>query len=285
MCRMSVIAATALILAAGATPAAAGAKAKAAPNAGRSSSTSATATPPATAQAERPLPASAEQREVARRLDPLARAAFWARETSLDASDPEAAIGLSQALRELGRAQEAAEPVRALLAARPDNLEGLLELARVYLTLSQGFYAIEPAQKARSLAPRDWRAPGLLAIAFEQAQRDDEALRAHREAIAIAPDNPAPLTNLGMFLAGRGQIEEAERILQQASALPGADARTRQNLALVLGLQGRLGEAEALARRDLPPDVVANNLAWLRAASSTQAPRSWSTVRDASPAP
>jgi Flp pilus assembly protein TadD len=57
----------------------------------------------------------------------------------------------------------------------------------------------------------------------------------------------------------------------------------------VLGLQGRLAEAEALLRQDLPPEIVSNNLAYLKAASNTAAPaapaatstRSWQSVRDA----
>ena len=60
-----------------------------------------------------------------------------------------------------------------------------------------------------------------------------------------------------------------------------ADARVRQNLALVVGLQGRLAEAEQLARQDLPPDQVSNNIAWLKAATE-RAPngqgRSWDSV-------
>ena len=85
-----------------------------------------------------------------------------------------------------------------------------------------------------------------------------------------------------MFQAARGQTTEAEALLRHAAALPGATAVARQNLALILGLQGRLAEAEALARQDLPPQLVANNLAYLRAAAASGstggAGRSWSSV-------
>ena len=53
----------------------------------------------------------------------------------------------------------------------------------------------------------------------------------------------------------------------------------RQNLALVLGLQGRLAEAEKLARQDLPPEIVNNNMAYLRAAATPGTERSWTSVR------
>ena len=38
----------------------------------------------------------------------------------------------------------------------------------------------------------------------------------------------------------------------------------RQNLALVVGLQGRFSEAEGIARADLPSDEAGANAAYLR---------------------
>ena len=47
-------------------------------------------------------------------------------------------------------------------------------------------------------------------------------------------------------------------------ASPKADARVRQNLGLVVGLQGRFAEAEDIVKADLPPDEAAANVAYLR---------------------
>jgi len=43
-----------------------------------------------------------------------------------------------------------------------------------------------------------------------------------------------------------------------------ADARVRANLALVVGLQGRLAEAEGIVKADLPAEEAAANVAYLR---------------------
>ncbi len=246
------------------------------------------ATPaPAPAAAPQPAPvqvkATPAQRAEARRYEPLAAAAFWGREVDLDPRDVEASVALSQSLRSLGRHRDAAETIQAALIVDPNNLNALLEISRAWIGMNQGFYAIEPARKAASLAPRDWRPVGLLAVAYEQAQRDDEALAAHRQAVALAPDEPGALSNYGMFLAARGDLPGAETVLRRATASPRANAKVRQNLALVVGLQGRLPEAEALARQDLPPEMVASNLAWLKAAlakpgSTTAAGRSYQSV-------
>lgn len=85
MCRMSALAATALVpVLVLATPALAKPAAK----------------PPvavAAAAAEAPRKASPADRAMVQRLDPLARAAFWAREVDADPMDAEAGLALSQA--------------------------------------------------------------------------------------------------------------------------------------------------------------------------------------------
>lgn len=232
------------------------------------------------AAAAAPLKASPQQRAEARRLDPLARAAFWGAEFERDAADAEAGAALAQALRGLGRNDEAALAATKALVAHPDDEALLLELARAHVARGQGFYAIDPARKAAALAPKDWRPQTLLGVAYEQAQRDEEAEAAHRQALALAPNEAAPLTNYAMHLAGKGDLAGAEAQLRRAAALPSAGIQVRQNLALVVGLQGRLPEAEKLARADLPPEQVANNLAYLRAAiGQAGANRSWESLK------
>ena len=54
---------------------------------------------------------------------------------------------------------------------------------------------------------------------------------------------------------------------------PSADSRVRQNLALVVGLQGRFPEAEQIARRELLPQQADANVAYLRGMLSQQ--NSW----------
>jgi Flp pilus assembly protein TadD len=206
--------------------------------------------------------------------------AFWSTEAERDGRDIEAGVALSQSLRALGRYDEAAEAADRILVFAPDNYDALMESARANVARGQGFYAIEPGRKAAALQPRDWRAPSLLGVAYEQAKRDDEALAAHRQAVALAPNEAAPLTNLALHLASTGDLKGAETALRQAVALPSATIQVRQNLALVVGLQGRIDEAEKLARQDLPPESVDNNLAWLRAATGQEnATRSWSAVK------
>jgi Flp pilus assembly protein TadD len=233
----------------------------------------------AASQRPKPTKATPEQKAEAERLDPLGRAAFWAREVDIDPADNDARLKLAKALRALGRNEEAGAAADQVLVVQPNNFEALLESARAKVAGNQGFYAIDDAQRAAALRPNDWRPVSLLAVALSQSERDQEALAAHQKALVLAPDNPATLTNLGMYYATHGQAADAEPLLRKAAAAPGAGAQERQNLALVLGLQGRFDEAEQLERQDLPPAAVTNNLAYLHATTDTVRPHTWDSLR------
>jgi Flp pilus assembly protein TadD len=212
--------------------------------------------------------ASPEVRAQAERLDPLSRAAFWASQVDADAKDAEAGIKLAGALRALERYPEAYSAAQAVLVYQPANVDALLEVARVAIAGGEGFYAIDPAQKAMQIAPKDWRPVSLLAVALAQAQRPAEALEAHKKALQIAPQNPTVLSNAAMFYAAQGDRPQAETLLRKAVALPSATLQVRQNLALVLGLEGKLAEAEQIERQDLPPQMAEANLDYFRSVAA-----------------
>lgn len=221
----------------------------------------ATAAPPA-----RHVRATPEQRAAVERTEPLARAAFWAREAEADPTDWEASVRLAAALRALERWEEAATAADRVLVTQPANVEALLEAARARIGGDQGFYALDFLNKAAAAAPRDWRPHSLMGVAMEQTKRPDDARAEYARALQLSPDNPAVLSNLALMAAKAGDKAQAETLLRKAVAQPSATIRERQNLALVLGLSGRVGEAEQLIRRDLPPEMADANVAYLQAA-------------------
>jgi Flp pilus assembly protein TadD len=60
------------------------------------------------------------------------------------------------------------------------------------------------------------------------------------------------------------ELPKAEETLRLAYAGGKADARVRQNLGLVIGLQGRFAEAEGIVKADLPADEAAANVTYLK---------------------
>ena len=148
-----------------------------------------------------------------------------------------------------------------------------------------------PTPGPRAAAPRDWRPLSLLGVAYQQVRRPDDAKTAWTEALRLSPDNPDVLTNAAIARMGEGDAPSAEILLRRAAAQPTATLKVRQNLALSLGLQGKTAEAEAILRRDLPPEAADANLRWLAertaaargapvaAAAETGTARTWSSVQ------
>jgi Flp pilus assembly protein TadD len=86
--------------------------------------------------------------------------------------------------------------------------------------------------------------------------------------------------NLGMSYALQGNLTQAEKTLRTALAQPNSatEPHVRQNLALVVGLQGRFDEAKQIASADLPPDQVETNMAYLQDMLSK--PNTWAQLQN-----
>src|SRR5262249_30997782 len=110
----------------------------------------------------------------------------------------------------------------------------------------------------------DWHILSAQGAVLDQMGRHQEAQRYYASALKIAPDEPTILSNLGLSYALAKDLHKAEATLRRATAQGNGDPRVRQNLALVVGLQGRFADAETIARADLPPEEAAANVAYLR---------------------
>jgi Flp pilus assembly protein TadD len=118
--------------------------------------------------------------------------------------------------------------------------------------------------KAHTPEQPDWRILSAQGAVLDQMDRHQEAQRYYASALRIAPDEPSVLSNLGLSYALAKDLPNAEATLRRAAIKSTVDPRVRQNLALVVGLQGRFAEAENIARADLPPEEAAANVAYLK---------------------
>ena len=221
-------------------------------------------TAPAQPAAAARTPASAEERAAYGRLDPLARSVFWQREAEIDPADPVAGVKLAEALRQMGQTEQAATIAGQVLVTQPANVEAMLEVGRANIAGGQAFYGIGALEQAKALAPNDWRPLSLLGVAYQQVRRTEDARAAWNAALTLSPGNAEVLNNAAMAQMTAGDPAGAETLLRQAAAQPNASMQIRLNLAMALGLQGKIGEAEQIIRRDLPPEVADRNIEWLR---------------------
>lgn len=190
-----------------------------------------------------------------------------------DSRDPEAAIRYAQALRGIGQRSQAAAVLEQASILNPKNTAVLGAYGRALADVGNYPQALEVLNRAHTPDQPDWRILSVQGAVLDQMGRTEEARRYYETALRIAPDEPSVLSNLGLSYALSKDLAQAEKTLRRAVDRPGAHPRARQNLALVVGLQGRFEEAEKIARADLPPEEAAANVAYLRKMLSQ--PNSW----------
>jgi Flp pilus assembly protein TadD len=178
--------------------------------------------------------------------------------------DPDVAIRYAQALRATGQRAQAAAVLETAALHNPENRTLLGAYGRALADAGNFKQALEVLERAHSPDQPDWRILSVQGAVLDQIGRHAEAQRYYASALKIMPDEPSVLSNLGLSYALSKDLRRAEETLRRAVAPGSADRRVRQNLALVVGLQGRFQEAETIARAELPPDEAAANVAYLK---------------------
>jgi len=178
--------------------------------------------------------------------------------------DPDAALAYGQALRASGQRAQAVAVLEQATIAHPGDKALLGGFGRALADNGNFQQAFDVLTKAHSPSNPDWRILSVQGTVLDQMGRHDEARRYYDTALKIVPDEPSVLSNLGMSYVLTKELPKAEEILRRAYAGGKADARVRQNLGLVVGLQGRFAEAEGIVRADLPEAEAAANVAYLK---------------------
>src|ERR1700687_3455292 len=184
--------------------------------------------------------------------------------------DAEAALAYGQALRATGQRAQAVAVLEQATIAHSGNKTLLAAFGRALADNGNFQQAFDVLSRAHSPDNPDWRILSVQGTALDQLGRHDEARRYYASALKIAPDEPSVLSNLGLSYVLAKDLPKAEETLRRAYASTRADARVRQNLGLVVGLQGRFAEAESIVKADLPPEQAAANVAYLKEMLSRQ---------------
>lgn len=215
-------------------------------------------------------------REQIAHQDMLTQMAFWAGEYDTFPNDLEAAQRFAEALRKGGRADRAVSIAQEALQRFPNDRPLTLTYGLAQIAARNPQEAVRPLTIIAAGDPRDWRVRSALGAALDQLGRFAEARQAYQEALALEPNDPSVLTNMGVSHLMEGDPAGAEPLLRQAMTQPNAPAQSRQNLAIAVALQGRFDEAQQLERIDLPPAQAAANIEYLRGLLSD--PHRWGDV-------
>jgi Flp pilus assembly protein TadD len=178
--------------------------------------------------------------------------------------DADAALRYGQALRATGQRTQAAAVLEQASIAHPGNKALLAGYGRALADNGSFQQAFDVLTRAHSPDNPDWRILSVQGTVLDQMGKHDEARRYYDSALKIVPDEPTVLSNLGLSYVLSRDLPKAEETLRRAYGSTRADARVRQNLGLVIGLQGRFAEAETIVKADLPADEAAANVAYLK---------------------
>ena len=189
---------------------------------------------------------------------------IYAQKYGADPANVEVALHYAQALRATGQRAHAVAVLERASMEKPHDKAVLGAYGRALADAGDYNQALEVLERAHTPDQPDWHILSAQGAVLDQMGRHTDAQRYYLTALKIVPDEPSVLSNLGLSYALSKDLREAEASLRRAAAGHSPDPRVRQNLALVVGLQGRFAEAETIARADLPPDQAAANVAYLR---------------------
>ena len=178
--------------------------------------------------------------------------------------DADAAVAYGQALRATGQRAQAAAVLEQATIAHPGNKTLLAAYGRALADNGNSQAAFDVLSRAHSPDNPDWHILSVQGTTLDKLGKHEEARRYYTSALRIVPEEPSVLSNLGLSYMLTKELPKAEETLRRAYAVSRADARIRQNLALVVGLQGRFAEAESIVKADLPADEATANVAYLR---------------------
>ncbi|NEU10868.1 tetratricopeptide repeat protein [Methylobacterium sp. BTF04] len=181
-----------------------------------------------------------------------------------DSNDIALAVRYAQALRATNQKTQAVAVLQQVALRNPKNTAVLAAYGKSLAEVGRFNEAAEVLQNAHTPARPDWRVLSAQGAVADQLGDHARAQGYYEAALKIQPNDPVILSNLGLSFMLARQLPQAESSLRLAAGQPGADARVRQNLALVLGLQGKFADAEAVSRQDLTPEESAANAASLK---------------------
>jgi Flp pilus assembly protein TadD len=175
-----------------------------------------------------------------------------------------ASIEYARALRALTRYSEAVAVIQTAAIKAPKDFDVLGEYGKALADAGQLAQAKDVLTRADTPDSPRWDVLSVQGTVADRLGDHASAMQFYRDALKISPGEPGVLANMGLSLALAKQLPEAEQALRQAARSPKADARMRGDLALVLALEGKFGEAERVGLTDLSPEAARANVEAIR---------------------
>jgi len=221
-----------------------------------------------------------DKADASQAADPRRDVASYRERYRANPKDPAIALQYGRALRAIGERAQAVAVLEQAAIANPGNKALLAGYGRALADNGNFQQAFDVLSQAHTPEDPDWRILSAQGAVLDQMGRFEEARQYYSNALKIVPDEPSVLSNLGLSYMLSKDLPKAEETLRRAHSLQEKDPRVRMNLAVVLGLEGRIDEAEGIVKADLPPDDATAKVAELKRLLSKKSAASDSRTSD-----
>lgn len=171
--------------------------------------------------------------------------AYWGEQHKKSPKDLKAALAYAKNLKAAGHKEQAFGVLQDIAVLHGDSKELASEMGRLALE----FDNIAGAEKLLAMADDpmkpDWRVISARGTVLAKQSKYEDAIPMFERALTVSPNQASVMNNLGMAHIANGNPAKAEEMLRRAVAASN-DPKMKQNLALVLGLQGKHDEAKTV---------------------------------------
>jgi Flp pilus assembly protein TadD len=196
--------------------------------------------------------------------DAIGAVTQWSAAYAKKPQDPKTALGYANALKAIGSRDRALDVLTAAYRANQDNGEIAAELGRLALDMNRLEIAQQTLKVAEAQGVKDWKTLSAQGTLRAKRGAHAEAQQYFLAALQEQPDAVSVINNLALSYALDGKADKSEELLRKAVAGGKGDKRVRQNLAMVLGLQGKFEEARQIASVDMTEQEAKSSMAYMR---------------------
>ncbi|NHO33630.1 tetratricopeptide repeat protein [Acetobacter fallax] len=169
--------------------------------------------------------------------------------------NPEIILRLANLNASLGRNNAAVQLYKKCLHRVPDTKDAWLGLVKIYLKLDAK-EALLLLEKMKVLYPSDAEILNDYGVALDMSGKYQEAQSAYVTAISLDPTLVSAEVNLGLSMALSGQREKGLALIRPYAQAADATPRTREDYALVLISNGKVGDAQEVLSEYMSPSSV-----------------------------
>ena len=191
---------------------------------------------------------------------------YWGMEYAKKPSELKPALNYARNLKALGENGKALAVLQQTSSLHDGDPELAGEYGRLALEMGQVNVAARMLEVADDPAKPDWKVISARGTVLAKQGQYKQAIPFYERALTVSNNQPSVLNNLAMAYAMSGEAKKAEDLLRQASNGNTGEnaAKVKQNLALVLGLQGRYDEAKTVTAGTAAAGEAADNVDMLR---------------------